>query len=422
MGEWPAGPIWVTQVDVEAIADCTPPTRANGSYAAARIVVRLHGQPIGEVLVPMTAGALPAALADLIEAEVGPARRAHLDQDELRPAKAGEPPCTWPARFRALGLEPPLVSIVLATCRRPERLARTLRTLAAQSYPAFEVLVVDNCPSHPGAADVVAELGDGRFRPLLEPTPGLSRARNLGLRAAAADVVALTDDDVDVDPDWLGSIVVPFYEDPDLACVTGLIMPAQLETEQERVFEQFGGFAKGYVARTYSLSDEGHGPLFPYTAGMFGSGANMACRRESFLGFGGFALDLGVATISRGGEDLDTFLSTLYAGHRLRYEPRAIVWHELRPSQNMLARQIYSYGIGLSAMVTKRVVASTEERRRVMRSMSAAARYLLSKDSPKNAAKSAAYPRRLTAYELIGLAYGPVAYLRSRRRLRRLAR
>ena len=46
-------------------------------------------------------------------------------------------------------------------------------------------------------------------------------------------------------------------------------------------------------------------------------------------------------------------------------------------------------------------------------------RYVLSGDSPKNAARTAHYPKRLTACELAGLTYGPFAYLRSRHRVRR---
>jgi hypothetical protein len=65
------------------------------------------------------------------------------------------------------------------------------------------------------------------------------------------------------------------------------------------------------------------------------------------------------------------------------------------------------------------VLASRDERRAVVRALPAAVRYVLVSDSPKNAGKTTTYPKRLTAYELLGLAYGPVAYLRSRAQARR---
>jgi glycosyltransferase involved in cell wall biosynthesis len=312
------------------------------------------------------------------------------------------------------------VSVVLATHRRPQRLARTLRSLQAQTYPELEVLVVDNAPDGPGAEDVVRELRDAGIRYLVEPTPGASRARNTGLAAARADLVAFTDDDVDADPDWVGNLAAAF-DAPDIGCVTGLILPARLDTTAELLIEQFGGFSKGYQRRTFSPGDTGHGPLYPYNAGLFGSGANAAFRRSLFVELGGFPVDLGPATPARGGEDLDGYLSVLMAGYRIAYEPAAIVRHEHRTNDAQLARQVYSYGIGLSAMITKRVVESRAERRAVLRALPAAVRYLLASDSAKNAGKSERYPRRLTAYELAGLAYGPVAYLRSRASARRFA-
>ena len=418
----PGGPVWLSTVEISSLlGDLVPPSER---FVAARVLVRLHGRPLGELHLPLPPGGIAAAdLVAIVDAELGAPLAAHLAADGLgtQPVSAADlapldaPPCTWQSRLAAVASEPPLVSVVVATCRRAERLLRTLRTLAAQTYPHFEALVVDNCPSEPGAEKAVQALGDPRFRHLVEATPGASRARNLGVRAARGEVVACTDDDVDADPDWLGNLAVPFYEDPGIACVTGLILPASLDSEAEQLFEQFGGFAKGYSARTFSGTDTEHGPLYPYNAGLFGSGASAAFRRDALLAVGGFPVDLGPATTARGGEDLDVYLSLLFAGHRLRYEPAAVVRHEHRIGRKALAHQIHSYGIGLSAMVTKRVLASPAERRAVLRALPAAVRYVLASDSAKNAEKSAAYPKRLTALELAGLAYGPIAYLRSRR-------
>lgn len=420
------GPVWLTTVDIgRPLEDLVPP---DDRYRRARVLVRLHARPLGELDLALPAGGRRARdLAALIQHELGDALAGHLSLDDLpvEPltptgiAQVPAAPCSWQERLRAVTHEPPLVSVVVATCRRPERLLRTLRSIAAQTYPELEVLVVDNCPSVAGTAAVVESLGDPRFRLLVEPVPGASRARNRGLFAARGEVVAITDDDVDADPDWAGNLVLPFFEDPAIGCVTGLILPARLDTAAEQQFEEFGGFGKGYLPRTFSITDTEHGPLYPYNAGLFGSGASAAFRAEPFRAAGGFPIDLGPATAARGGEDLDVYLTLLRAGHRLRYEPAAIVRHEHRQDPDLLARQIYSYGIGFSAMVTKRVLSSPDERRAVLRALPAAARYVLASGSPKNAGKTAAYPKRLTAYELAGFAYGPIAYLRSRRALAR---
>ncbi|HEX7462211.1 MAG TPA: glycosyltransferase, partial [Dermatophilaceae bacterium] len=344
------------------MATITPSPRTNdgSAYVGAQLLVRLHGQPIGEVQLPLRYGIVQADhLARALTAELSEEVQGHLAADgrsfypPVTPSGAdpqgGPRPCTWSARLAGLGVGRPFVSVVLATCRRPKRLTRTLHTLAAQTYPEMEVLVVDNCPSVPGAQAAIDAVQDSRIRRLEEPVPGASRARNAGLRAACGEVVAFTDDDVDVDVDWLGNLVTPFYEDPGTACVTGLILPTSLETPAERTIEEFGGFSKGFVPRTFAITDTGHGPMYPYNAGLFGSGACAAFRRRPFLALGGFSADLGPATVARGGEDLDAYLSVLYAGHRLRYAPAAVVRHEHRRDPNQLAKQVYGYGIGLSA-------------------------------------------------------------------------
>lgn len=431
--EPPEGAIWLGTVDLDRpLAASVPPPRASegGSYVGAQLLVRIHGQPIGELRLPLTGAGIDAdQLAAHLSAGLSDEINAHLDADgwppeSRRTPRGAEPlvgpaPCTWSSRLGAVNAGSPLASIALATCRRPERLLRTLRTLSAQTYPNFEVIVVDNCPDCPGAAGAVASVGDPRIRLLVEPRPGASHARNAGLREASGDVVAFTDDDIDADPEWLGNLIAPFYEDPGTACVTGLILPVALDTAAERTFEEFGGFSKGLRPQTFSLGDTGRGPLYPYAVGLFGSGACAAFRRVPFTELGGFATDLGPATIARGGEDLDAYLSVLHAGYRLRYAPAAVVRHEHRQDSALLAGQVYSYGIGLSAMITKRILGSRAEGLAVARALPAAVRYLLAPDSPKNAKKTRKYPRSLTASELAGVLYGPVAYLRSRRRQRR---
>src|SRR5690606_14716077 len=96
----------------------------------------------------------------------------------------------------------PRVSVVVPTYRRPKLLARCLAALAAQTLPAaeLEVIVVHDGPN--GAARSLAERWLARWRrdggPRLEflapPHGGPAAARNAGWRAAAADIVAFTDD------------------------------------------------------------------------------------------------------------------------------------------------------------------------------------------------------------------------------------
>ncbi len=396
-------------------------SRTGLPYPRALVLVRLHRKPLGLLPLDLRDGGLSAReLAQVVWARFRSQIARHLVADGEAQAEelvvAGlpprePPPCGWENnafRFEDLGL----ASVVVTTCERPSQLLRALDSLLAQSYPTFELIVVDNRPNAPLTRDAVARRygADPRIRYIPESRVGLSAARNAGLAQARGEIVAFTDDDVTVDPHWLSSLAHAFLR-YDAACVTGLILPLELETRAQLWFEQFGGFGKGFERRSFDLgSNRPPDALFPYAAGCFGSGANTAFRTSVLRELGGFAVELGAGTAAQGGEDLDAYLNVIHAGHRLVYEPRALLWHRHRRDLRGLSRQIHRYGIGLSAVLTKRFVASAEERRQIVRRLPAGLAYAVDPRSAKNAGKGPGYPAWLTLLELAGMLRGPVAY------------
>ena len=82
--------------------------------------------------------------------------------------------------------------------------------------------------------------------------------------------------------------------------MTGLILPLTLESQSQLLLEQFATFGKGFHRKVYRLPDAAsQDPLFPYTAGSIGSGANTAVLREAARELGGFDISLGPGTPSR---------------------------------------------------------------------------------------------------------------------------
>ena len=148
----------------------------------------------------------------------------------------------------------PLATVVVTTCAQPEQLIRCLDALESSRYRPFEIVVVENRPS-PQSRTREAVRGYARVRYIEEPVPGLSRARNAGLAVARGEIVAFTDDDVVVDPDWLPSLVAAFDAAPDVAAVTGLILPLTLDSEAQLLLEQFAAFGKGFAAVTHRLAE-----------------------------------------------------------------------------------------------------------------------------------------------------------------------
>jgi GT2 family glycosyltransferase len=317
--------------------------------------------------------------------------------------------------------ELPPVSVVVTTCKQAESVIQTVLSLLACEPPPLEVIVVENRPVDSPVEAALRErfAGEARVRYVEEHRAGLSWARNAGIAAAHGEIVAVTDDDVLVDRRWLEWIGRAFASEPDVACVTGLILPGDLETEAQVYIEQFAGFGKGFERRVFRLSTP-TSPLSPFAAGEYGSGASTAIRRNVVWELGGFDRDLGAGTRSRGGEDLDLFIRVLLAGHAIVYEPSAILWHRHPDTAQHLRREIFGYGIGLSAMITKQMVSG--QAFAVLRRIPRAIRYLRDPSSRKNVRKGEAYDRRYDWIELAGIVYGPVAYFRSRAQQRRVRR
>jgi hypothetical protein len=427
----PQGPILAVDIELGApIADVVPPRRADGSqFSAVQVLVRLHRHPLGMLLLPRsaadpTSGAIAGRLlAARVWNELGDLVADHLREDGLAtPAKltvaglphSGPPPCSWQAR---LGTSRPGATVCIATCGASmPRLLATVRSALDQSYDNLQVLVVDN---RPGATELPGPLVEAfphedRLWYVTEPRPGLAVVRNRSVAEAETEIVALTDDDVSLDPDWLGFLVAGF-DRPEVACVTGLILPTHLETRAQLLIEEFGGFSKGFERRRWDLDHHrlDH-PLYPYLFGMYGSGANSAWRRSALEEMGGYDARLGTGTRTRGGEDLDIYLTCIQNAHQLVYEPAALVLHEHRREVDDVRQQIFDYGVGLGAVLTKRFLERGTRSELVAR-LPAGLDYLLNPASPKNAGKTKSFPRSLTLIELAGIAYGPITYLRSRR-------
>jgi GT2 family glycosyltransferase len=416
-----ATPTAVRAVDLDQpIGDILlPPSLSGQPYASLLVVPRLHGYPLGTLTLdlPDPSGVpgerLSSAIWDVMAEQI----EAHLDADGIVTTNG---PKSSPPAGAQCHLAPartgPLASVVINTCADVDATLRCLAAVLALPYEPFEVIVVDNRPAGSRVRAAVSERfrDDRRVRVVDETRPGLATARNAGLREAEGELIAVIDDDVVVDPDWLGRAVRRFQDEPSVACVTGLILPAELETRDQVLIERFAAFGKGFSRRTFSLERGPEGdPLFPYAAGAFGSGANTVLRAEAADLLGGYEETLGTGTPARGGEDLDLFIRLLLAGAEIAYEPSAFVWHRHPSGAAAARRQAINYGIGLSAMLTHRWLAGGD-RARMLRAVPAGFGYLRAADSRRNRSRGADFPASLRRWEALGLAAGPLAYLKSR--------
>ena len=236
------------------------------------------------------------------------------------------------------------LTVILCTYNRCQSLAKTLESVAASRLPAtvdWEVSVVDN-----NSTDQTREVAEdfrhrypGRFRYLFERQQGLSYARNTGIRESLGEVLAFTDDDVRVEPDWLWNLTSSLYGEEWIGAGGRIIplwaapLPGWLVTTDSNITGPFGVFDLG--------TEPGPMKCPPF-------GANMAFQRKAFGKDGDFRVDLGRAGSNlQGREELEFANRLLARGERLRYEPSAVVSHtvpEWRMRKRYVLRWWYWYG------------------------------------------------------------------------------
>jgi hypothetical protein len=433
-------PIRVAEVELSArLPRISPATTAAGvPYGRARILVRIHTIPLGFVDLELPLGPLPAeTLASAIEADLGPRIRQHLEADGLTAGPritadgvghVGDPACLAPRR--AILASGPSVSVVVPTIDRPDDLRACVADLLAQRYPHVDIIVVDNAPETSGAAAVIGPLAAAHpnVRYVLERRRGSSRARNRGLAESTSEITAFVDGDVRVDRWWLASLITAMAPTSGMggmtavhpACATGAILSTDLETAPQSWLEEWGGYTKGFEPRLYDLDrHRGPGPLYPFSPAALGSGANMAFTTEVLRGIGGFDPALGGGTAAQGGEDIAAFVEVITSRHALAYAPSAIVWHTHPDDDDAFHSKIASYGVGLTAYLTRHATRHPGDLARMFGRVPQAARYLLAPGSPRNARHSTEFPPSVLRDELRGMIRGPFAYAVSRGRARR---
>lgn len=420
LGRSMKAPIFIGDLELTApISDIKLPVRDDGtSYNGVFLLVKLQRTPVGYAFLPPHA--LDAQqIARQLQEQLGDAinelyRRAGLPGVNTLPIDGLAPVAALSNDI----VDRPMISVVVCTRDRPESIINMLRSVTAVHYEPFEIVVVDNAPSSDATRDaVLAEYGDDpRIRYVREPRPGVSCAKNRGLLEASADIVAFTDDDVTVDPWWLDGVVRGFRAAPEVACVTGLVATARLENAVQLYFHLRQGL---WVCnrRIFDLTENrDDSPLFPYSPGKFGMGANFAVTRALMKEIGPFDEALGAGTVTGAGEDIDIFMRIILSGNRIVYEPTSIVSHYHRVGLAQLDDQMLRYGSGFTAALCAIALRVPRARYELpLKILRGIPRMFTLNDRTKD---NSTLPPGLMKREYQGFLIGPALYYKARRRLR----
>lgn len=221
-------------------------------------------------------------------------------------------------------LERPDVSVVIPCRDVVGVVEQQLQAIAAQDFEGTaEVLLVDN-----GSVDHLArrvpvwaeEYGLALRRVDASATPGVSHARNVGLRSSSAPVVAICDADDIVSSRWLSAMIRGTRVHD---AVGGPLDITELNDDVRRAWR--GGPPRDRLPDKLSF--------LPYAVG-----ANLAVRRSTALSIGGWD-----ETYLAGGDDVDFCWRLQLAGHTLGFAPEALVHYRYRTDLRGTARQLRSY-------------------------------------------------------------------------------
>ncbi len=167
---------------------------------------------------------LAGAVAALDSRETSHARA--IDELRDRPVDAVAATMAWIAQ--ATLTMSPLVSVVLPTRNRAERLPTAIASVLAQTYERWELIVIDDGSDDETAA-LLATIDDPRVRAVSRPHAGVSAARNAALELIRGELVAYLDDDNTMHPEWLKSVVWAFEHRPGVDVLYGAFVIDDLE-------------------------------------------------------------------------------------------------------------------------------------------------------------------------------------------------
>lgn len=214
-----------------------------------------------------------------------------------------------------MNLEEPTISAVVCTRNRGDRIVSTIESILGNTHPNFELIIVDQSTDKVTETALKPFLANPRLRYIPTTTIGTGVARQIGLEEAVGNVVAYTDDDCTVPPNWLEVLSSIFQQQNKTSVVFNRVDPAPHDP------------AKGYIP-AYQISEKRTLTTMRDCMRGLGLGAGMAVRRTALLSIGGFDRNLGPGSIFRAGEDHDIAIRSILNNWHVYEAPEVAVVHD----------------------------------------------------------------------------------------------
>lgn len=218
------------------------------------------------------------------------------------------------------------LSVLICTYNRPELLDRALRSLIETSFEKPDEIVVVNGGDE-RADNVVASMlqmadcNKIQLKLINTVNKNLAASRNIGWQHCQGEIIATTDDDAEVFPDWVTLMKRIHREQPEAGAIGGLVLGTNTESLVGKVADliTFPSWLEPQYVRTLP-------------------GVNISYKRQVVEKVG-----LQDETLFRG-EDVDYNWRVQRVGYKIYFDPRIKVYHFHRPTVKAFLNQHYMYG------------------------------------------------------------------------------
>jgi glycosyltransferase involved in cell wall biosynthesis len=226
----------------------------------------------------------------------------------------------------------PLISVIVPTYRREEPLKETLEDVLKQDYPNFEVLVIDQTPTHePEIQAYLEKLAKTEkinwFRVNWASLPG---ARNYGVRRSRGEIILFIDDDVKLPEGYLQAHARNYQERPEVGAVAGRVFDRMKLADSQKIVAGDSPYSIEYLPP--EAMDAGiawyHIDLVHTTKPqrvISTRGCNMSYRRDIFIKHGIWFDERFRGSAVR--EESDFCLHLRQTGYQIWYDPEAYLVH-----------------------------------------------------------------------------------------------
>lgn len=207
-----------------------------------------------------------------------------------------------------------MISIIIPSYNKPELLKNCITSIISSKSNDFEVIIIDN-----GSTDPLYFNDQSIHYINLESNHGFSKAINIGIKQAKGNIIAVLNNDTEVDSNWIGSIVSAFKNNPDIMFIT-----SKIKSLKDKNFLDDVGDVVLSSGKVYKLGNrEKDAGQYDQQRYVFGaSGCASIYRREFFDSVGYFDEDFFAYL-----EDVDLSFRANLQGYKCLYLPDAIVYH-----------------------------------------------------------------------------------------------